>query len=204
MITTVAGMQFMPEPLARAVVVWGIAMYVVMTPFIVYRMACCEVKADMYHSQAIILGPCSLCTVSLINVYPQPWPWLVAVLYLCVLVSLGWVVVHLPRFFSFGFKPGYAGMTFPMVVAIMASAKVSGLLAASGYVTAAWWVQQLEGLQLVLTTAIIAVVTAYFLHYFIKGLRDDAEAIRSDCRIEHGAEVANCCDAEEQAAAEAR
>lgn len=196
MITTVAGMTFMPGWAAQAVVVWGIVLYVVMTPFMIYRMSCCEVKADMYHSQAIILGPCSLCTVSLVNVFPDAPLALVLVLYACVLASLVWVVVHLPKFFMFGFKPGYAGMTFPMVVATMASLKVSNVLAGSGWDAAAWWATQIAGVQLVITTAVIAVVISYFMHYFVKGLREDAAQIRQSCTIEHSAQLANCCDVE--------
>lgn len=202
MITTVAGLAFMPDVLAKAVVIWGIALYIIMTPFMVYRMACCEVKADMYHSQAIILGPCSLCVVSLINVYPNPNAILLGALYACVLVSLCWVVAHLPKFFSFEFKPGFAGMTFPMVIATMASMKVSGVLASHGHEVAAWWAMQLSGVQLVITTAIIAVVTSYFLHYFIKGIREDAARIRESRHLELNAEMANCCDVEHPKAGE--
>lgn len=199
MITTVAGLQFMPQWAAQAVVIWGIVIYFAMTPFMVYRMACCEVKADMYHSQAIILGPCSLCTVSLVNVYPDPNALLLGVLYVCVLASLVWVVAHLPKFFLFGFKPGYAGMTFPMVIAIMASMKVSGVLAENGMDALAWWAMQLSGVQLVITTAIIAVVISYFVHYFVQGVKKDAATIRSSCEIRHSAKLANCCDVENPA-----
>ncbi len=198
MISTVAGMMFMPDWLAQFVVIWGIVLYVAMTPPIIHRMRCCEVKADMYHSQAIILGPCSLCAVSLVNVYADPNLIVLGLLYACVLASLVWVFSHLPKFFSFGFKPGYAGMTFPMVVALMATQKVTGLLSAAGLDTWAFWATQLAGVQLVVTTVVIGVVASYFLHYFIAGVKKDAEDIRRSCTIQPTVEEATCCDMENQ------
>ena len=64
MVSTVAGMAFMPKPLAVGVVVWGIAIYVLVTPFMLWRMKRCEVAEATMHSQAIMLGPCSMCLVS--------------------------------------------------------------------------------------------------------------------------------------------
>jgi ABC-type uncharacterized transport system permease subunit len=83
-----------------------------------------------------------------------------------------------------------------MVIAILASMKVAGVLAAGGFDVAAFWVRQLSGVQLVVTTAIIAVVISYFVHFFIQNMKKDAAVIRSDCKITHSAEVANCCDVE--------
>lgn len=175
MVTTVAGMQFMPIELAEFIVVWGTVLYVVLTPFMIWRMSRCEVAETTMHSQAIMLGPCSLCLVSYVNVFPEPSAIIVGVLYACVVVSLVYVVAKLPKFFSVAFHPGYAGMTFPMAVGLLASNAAASTFAAAGLPVLAWGAGQLAGIQLVLATTIVAVVYARFLGMFAAGLRRDRE-----------------------------
>ena len=67
-----------------------------------------EVKPAVYHTMAVLLAPCSLCVVSVLNVLDDPNRILVTLLYLCVLASLVFIVIKLPKFFSFPFAPGYA------------------------------------------------------------------------------------------------
>lgn len=173
MVTTVAGMVFMPEPLAVGIVVWGIAIYVVVTPFMLWRMKRCEVAEAMMHSQAIMLGPCSMCLVSYVNVFPEPNLVVLAALFACEAVSLIYVVWKLPKFFSVAFHPGYAGMTFPMAVGVLATRLLASALAAAGYGELAAAAQQLAGLQLVMATVIVAVVCARFAGMLVAGLKAD-------------------------------
>lgn len=173
MVSTVAGMQFMPEPLAAGIVVWGIVIYVALTPFMLWRMKRCEVAEAMMHSQAIMLGPCSMCLVSYVNAFAEPNLVVLALLFACVVVSLGYVIVKLPKFFSVQFHPGYAGMTFPMAVGLLATSGFASAFAAAGYADVAWVAQQIGGVQLLLTTTIVAVVSARFLDMLAAGLRRD-------------------------------
>ena len=173
MVATVAGMPFMPEPLAVGIVVWGIAAYVALTPFMLWRMKRCEVAEATMHSQAIMLGPCSMCLVSYANVFARPNLVVLTLLFGCVAASLVYVVWRLPKFFSVQFHPGYAGMTFPMAVGLLATSAYSSALAAAGYPGLAGITQQLVGVQLLLTTAIVAVVCARFLGMLAAGLKRD-------------------------------
>lgn len=173
MVSTVAGMQFMPLPLAEGIVVWGIGIYALLTPFMLWRMKRCQVAEAMMHSQAIMLGPCSMCLVSYANVFPEPNLIVMAVLYACVVVSLVYVVAKLPKFFSVAFHPGYAGMTFPMAVGLVATTGFANAFAQAGYGEVAWVAQQIGGVQMVLAITITAVVTARFLALFAAGLKRD-------------------------------
>ena len=173
MVSTVAGMPFMPEPLAVGIVVWGIAIYVAVTPFMLWRMKRCEVAEAMMHSQAIMLGPCSMCLVSYVNVFPDPNLVVMGLLFACEAVSLVYVVAKLPKFFGVAFHPGYAGMTFPMAVGLLATRGLAGALEGAGLSGAAWAVEQLAGVQLVLATTIVAVVSARFLGMLAAGLKAD-------------------------------
>lgn len=173
MVSTVAGMAFMPEPLAAGIVVWGIAIYVVVTPFMLWRMKSCEVAEAMMHSQAIMLGPCSMCIVSYVNAFPNPNLVVLGLLFACEAVSLVYVVWKLPKFFSVAFHPGYAGMTFPMAVGLLATHAFASALAAAGFAEAAWAAEQLAGVQLLLTTTIVAVVVARFLGMLAASVKRD-------------------------------
>lgn len=173
MVSTVAGMQFMPEPLATGIVVWGIVIYVALTPFMLWRMKHCEVAEATMHSQAIMLGPCSMCLVSYANAFAEPNLVVLALLFACVAVSLVYVIWKLPKFFSVQFHPGYAGMTFPMAVGLLATNSFASAYADAGYADVAWAAQQIDGVQLLLTTTIVAVVSAQFLGMLAAGLRRD-------------------------------
>lgn len=173
MVSTVAGMQFMPEPLATGIVVWGTAIYLVLTPFMLWRMKRCEVAEAMMHSQAIMLGPCSMCLVSYVNAFAEPNLVVVALLYACVAVSLVYVIAKLPKFFSVQFHPGYAGMTFPMAVGLLATSGFASAFASAGYADVAWAAQQIGGVQLLLTTTIVAIVSARFLGMLAAGMKRD-------------------------------
>lgn len=173
MVSTVAGMQFMPEPLAAGIVVWGTAIYLVLTPFMLWRMKRCEVAEAMMHSQAIMLGPCSMCLVSYVNAFAEPNLVVVALLYACVAVSLVYVIAKLPKFFSVQFHPGYAGMTFPMAVGLLATSGFASAFASAGYADVAWAAQQIGGVQLLLTTTIVAIVSARFLGMLAAGMKRD-------------------------------
>ena len=173
MVSTVAGMQFMPEPLAVGIVVWGIAIYVVVTPFMLWRMKRCEVAEATMHSQAIMLGPCSMCLVSYVNAVPDPNLVVLSLLFACVVVSLGYVIWKLPKFFSVAFHPGYAGMTFPMAVGLLATDAFAGAFASAGLADVAWIAWQIDGVQLLLTTTIVAVVAARFLGMLAASVRRD-------------------------------
>ena len=138
-----------------------------------WRMKRCEVAEAMMHSQAIMLGPCSMCLVSYVNVFPDPNLVVMGLLFACEAVSLVYVVAKLPKFFGVAFHPGYAGMTFPMAVGLLATRGLAGALEGAGLSGAAWAVEQLAGVQLVLATTIVAVVSARFLGMLAAGLKAD-------------------------------
>ncbi len=163
MVSTVAGMQFMPEPLAAGIVAWGIGIYLILTPFMLWRMKRCEVAEAMMHSQAILLGPCSMCLVSYVNVFSQPNLFVVGFLFACVVASLCYVVWKLPKFFSVAFHPGYAGMTFPLAVGLLATQSFSTVFFAAGFADVSWMATQLVGIQLLMTTTIVIVVASRFV-----------------------------------------
>lgn len=163
MVSCVVGGAMNAAGILKYVVYYGICIYFILIPLLIYRLLKVEVKAPTYHTMAVVLAPCSLCVVSYLNVISNPNPMVVYVLYACVLASLTFVIIMLPKFFAFPFAPGYAGMTFPMAIGIVATNKVAGFLTGIGHTEIASMVTQISGIQLYLTTMIIGYVLLNFV-----------------------------------------
>ena len=168
MVSCVVGGAMNAAGVLKYIVYYGIAIYFVIVPIMIWRLLKVEVKAPVYHTMAVLLAPCSLCVVSYLNVIPNPNAGLLYVLYGCVLASLLFIIAKLPKFFAFPFTPGFAGMTFPMAIGIVASTKMAGYLTGAGQEALAGVVKQISGIQIYLTTMIIGYV---LLNFVIMALR---------------------------------
>ncbi|MDO4941449.1 MAG: TDT family transporter [Lachnospiraceae bacterium] len=168
MVSCVVGGAMNAGSVLKYVVYYGIIIYFIIIPIMIWRLITVEVKPPVYHTMAVVLAPCSLCVVSYLNVIPDPNQTLLYILYACVLVSLAFIIIKLPKFFSFPFAPGFAGMTFPMAIGIVATNKMSGYLAAVGKDSFAAMTAQLGGIQIYLTTMIIGFVLLNFLIMALK------------------------------------
>lgn len=168
MVSCVVGGAMNAAGVLKYIVYYGIAIYFIIVPIMIWRLLKVEVKAPVYHTMAVLLAPCSLCVVSYLNVIPNPNAGFLYVLYGCVLASLLFIIVKLPKFFAFPFTPGFAGMTFPMAIGIVASTKMAGYLTGAGQEALAGVVKQISGIQIYLTTMIIGYV---LLNFVIMALR---------------------------------
>ena len=158
----------LPPMMAKMVLFWGLGIYTVTIPFMVWRLASKEVKPAVFHTQAIVLAPCSLCAASYLNLAAEPKSAVVVILLICILSSLAFIIIKIPAFFSVPFAPGFAGLTFPMAIGIVAVNKISAYFAGAGSETAAAVIKQIAGIQIYLTTVIIGVVLFGFFKMLIK------------------------------------
>ena len=171
MVSTVVGGVMNEPTICKIVVYYGIAVLVIIMPFMIYRLLTKDIKDAVYHTQAILLAPLSLCLVSYLNFIKEPNKFVVYALYALVLCALLFIIVKLSRFFSFEFHPGFAGMTFPMAIGTVASIKMSGFLSNQGYETLSNMVKELSGVQIYLTTAIVSFVVFGILRIVIKNFK---------------------------------
>ena len=154
----------MNEPLITKILTYyGILIYLLIIPFMIYRLIKIDIKPEFFHTQAILLAPVSLCVVSYLTAIENPNIYLLGILYIALLISLAFVVYMIPSFFSKKFTPAYAGMTFPMAIGIVGSTKMANYLSNVGYVDLSAIVEQISGLQIYLTTTIIGYVLIRFL-----------------------------------------
>lgn len=162
MVSCVIGAGMGIAPVLNVVLYYGICVYFVIIPFMLYRLITVEVKPPVYHTMAVLLAPCSLCVVSYLNLVKDPNRILLYILYLCVLASLAFILIKLPRFFAFPFSPGFAGMTFPMCIGIVSTNKMSAYFAGSNE-SLSGALAQLGGIQTYITTMIVGYVLLNFL-----------------------------------------
>jgi exfoliative toxin A/B len=155
-------------PILKFITIYGCIIYIVLLPFMIWRLLNVEIKNAAYHTMAVLLAPCSLCVVSLINVNGQNNGILLSFMYICVLASLAFILFKLPDFFSFDFYPGYAGLTFPMAIGTVASQKMAGYLIEKGNESLGFAVTQLAGLQIFVTTMLVGYVMLMFLRMFLR------------------------------------
>ena len=172
MVSTVVGGVMNEPTIGKIVVYYGIAVLIIIMPFMLYRLATTDIKDAVHHTQAILLAPSSLCLVSYLNFIKEPNKFVVYALYALVFCTLLFIIVKLPRFFSFDFHPGFAGMTFPMAIGIVASIKMSGFLKGQGYDVLSNMVKEISGIQIYLTTAIVSIVVFGILRIVIRKFKE--------------------------------
>ena len=171
MVSTVVGGVMNEPTIGKIVVYYGIAVLIIIMPFMLYRLATTDIKDAVHHTQAILLAPSSLCLVSYLNFIKEPNKFVVYALYALVFCTLLFIIVKLPRFFSFDFHPGFAGMTFPMAIGTVASIKMSAFLKGQGYDVLSNMIKEISGIQIYLTTAIVSIVVFGILRIVIRKFR---------------------------------
>ncbi len=172
MVSVVVG-GVMKEPLiSKIVLFYGLIAFAILLPLMIIRLMTLPIKDAMYHTQAILLAPSSLCLVSYLNVYKDaPNQIIVYLLYAIVFCTLLFVLYKLPKFFSFPFSPAFAALTFPMAIGIVASVKMSEFLAANGNEAFGLIIKEISGIQIYITTAIIGFVLFNFLRMFLNSYK---------------------------------
>ena len=171
MVSTVVG-GVMNEPFICTIIVYyGITALVVTLPFMIVRLLKHPIADPLFHTKAILLAPSSLCVVSYINIIKNPNAIVIYLLYAVVFCSLLYVVLNLPKFFSFSFHPGFAGLTFPMAIGTVATNKFAGFITGQGYEAFGNIMKQIGGIQLFITTGIITFVLFNFFMMFVKSYK---------------------------------
>lgn len=146
---------------------YGIFIYLGCLPFMIYRLLKKPIPKGTFHTIAILLAPVSLCIVSIINVLggkPAGLLILMTVLYFATVLM---ILVLLPKFFSYSFYPGYAGLTFPLAIGCVAAGKLSGLFAETSPAFSAF-MTQFQGFMIFFTSVMVGYVLIKFTAMLFK------------------------------------
>jgi exfoliative toxin A/B len=175
MVSTVVGFAYLPDIGKRIILYYGIGVYAVVIVFMVIRLLRFPASPQFFHTTPVVLAPVSLCVISYLNVETTPRVEIIITLYVLLLASALYVLKNLPRYFAVPFTPGFAGLTFPMAIGCVASLRTAAWL---GENHKEWGdaVRQVAGIQVWLTTAIIAFVLFNFLRMAARSMGFGAEA----------------------------
>ena len=166
LVSAVIGIPMKEPFICKIIAIYGIAVFAVIIPFMVWRLIKKSVDGPMLHTRAIVMEPSSLSLVSYLNFFEKPNTIVVYLLYIAVFLSLIFIIYNLPKFFSVPFTPAFAGLTFPMAIGVVASGKMSGYLLNNGMIEFGNFVKQIQGMQIYFTTAIIGMVLFNFFIMF--------------------------------------
>ncbi|MGL6166772.1 MAG: TDT family transporter [Fusobacteriaceae bacterium] len=163
MVSVVVGGK-MEEPLIlKAVLVYGVLAFFVIIPFMLRRLFVKPLPDAVFHTKAVLLAPSSLCLASYLSVLTKPDLIVASGLYAIVILTLISILISIPKFFSFNFHPGFAGMTFPMAIGTIASFKMSAFFKTINLIQYSDIARNIGGIQIYITTTIIAFVFYNFL-----------------------------------------
>lgn len=173
MVSTSIGVPMNEPIIGKVIVCYGIAVFILIIPFMIYRLITAPIKDMFYHTQAILVAPSSLCVIGYLNYFKEPNLIMVYLLYACVISALIFVIIKIPKFFSYSFYPGFAGLTFSMAIGTVASTKISSFLTVQGHEIAGGIIKEISGIQLYITTVFISFV----LYNFLKLLFNDCKEV---------------------------
>ncbi|MDV4150605.1 TDT family transporter [Clostridium sp. AL.422] len=168
MVSTVVGKPMNEPFIGKIIVYYGIIIFILILPFMIIRLKKEPIKEALFHTQAILLAPSSLCLVSYLNFISNPNIIIISILYIIILATLLFIIYMLPKFFSYTFTPGFAGLTFPMAIGIVASAKASSYFNNIGHESISYILKEISGIQIYISTTIIAFVLYNFIRILVK------------------------------------
>ena len=156
------------RPLAEAIFYFGLLVYAVMLPAMLYRLIFCQEVPDLAKPTiAILAAPASLSLAGYLTVAEAPSMLLVGLLAgIAVLMTLLIYVAFL-HLLRLPFNPGYAAFTFPMVIGATALFKLAHQLQLWGLAPGEIaWISQLAQLELVIATLVVGYVSLRYLHHY--------------------------------------
>ena len=156
------------RPLAEAILGFGLIVYALMLPAMMYRLIFSKDVPELAKPTiAILAAPASLSLAGYLTVAEQPSMLLVGLLAgIAVLMTL-LIYVAFCHLLRLPFNPGYAAFTFPMVIGATALFKLAQQLQVWGMgAEEIQWVQGLAQLELAVATLVVGYVSVrYLMHY---------------------------------------
>ncbi|PML52518.1 C4-dicarboxylate ABC transporter [Vibrio sp. 10N.261.52.A1] len=156
------------EPVANATLVFGLLVYAVMLPLMVYRLIFShEVPDAAKPTIAIMAAPASLSLAGYLTVTASPSPVIIGLLFGIAVLMTFIIYMAFFKLLRLPFSPGYAAFTFPIVIGATALFKLAAWMQAQGI--EAHYVNQVFGLaylELIVATLVVGYVAVrYYMNY---------------------------------------
>lgn len=154
LVSTAIGTEMGFPGLQKIIVIYGFLMYFGTIGFVVYRLIKKDLPQPARYTKTILLAPISLLIVGYINVIETKSQTLVTILMIILAITMIYVLSQTKKFMAGGWTPGYAALTFPHAIAIIATLKLSGFYTDLNPTLSAG-LHQIAGIQIFFTTAVI-------------------------------------------------
>ena len=156
------------RPLAEALLYFGLLVYAVMLPAMLYRLIFCQdMPVQAKPTIAILAAPASLSLAGYLTVAEEPSMLLVGLLAGIAILMTLLIYVAFLHLLRLPFSPGYAAFTFPMVIGATALFKLAHQLQLWGMsLEDIARVNQLALLELVIATLVVGYVSLRYLHHY--------------------------------------
>jgi tellurite resistance protein TehA-like permease len=156
------------EPVANATLVFGLLVYAVMLPVMVYRLIFShEVPDAAKPTIAIMAAPASLSLAGYLTVTASPSPVIIGLLFGIAVLMTFIIYMAFFKLLRLPFSPGYAAFTFPIVIGATALFKLAAWMQAQGI--EAHYINQvfnLAYLELIVATLVVGYVAVrYYMNY---------------------------------------
>ena len=124
----------------------------------------------------IICSPAPLGVVGMLTIQENPNLIMLGWLTVTGLLLLPVVYSYIYRLFQKGFKPMYAGFTFPLAIATLAAYKLSDFLSALGYETLGTVFGLLGDVEIFIASYVVFYVLFHFLRMFVRAVLPERTA----------------------------
>ena len=152
--------------LQKGIAAFVVGIYFFLLPFIVVRLVKKPILKGQFFTQTVMLAPVSLGIVSYLNAFSEPASWLMTILMILFVLTLIYYVYIFIQVLAFKFVPGYAGLTFPAAIGVIAIQKLVGYYDAIGNESLAFAFEQIRGFLIYIATIAVGYVFARFLMLF--------------------------------------
>ncbi|GAA5215511.1 TDT family transporter [Corallincola platygyrae] len=165
------GLELLTQPLFW----FGLLFYAIQLPVVMYRLLFAEkIPESALCTLAIMGAPPSLLLAGYLSAFAQPEPVLVLLLAPLALLMTGLVYLALLKLLRLSFSPGYAAMTFPLVIGATAQLLLSEWAVAQQMSMLADVAAIAGKFELSVAFVIVSYVCAHYLCAFMRAMKKAA------------------------------
>lgn len=179
LVSTVAGINMLPPKLAMGITFYGIGIYILILIFLIPRIIRKPIPANFVQTKTVLLAPCSLCFVSYLNFNNVESlkglfnPNVALLLYICVLLSLLYILMNTFKFFESGFTPLFGALTFPMAIGTLAGFRAGVFFSGmETYKTLGTFAVNITGFQLLISSTYMCLVFFNFIKMYLNSKKE--------------------------------
>ena len=170
LVSTVAGINMLPPALAIVITYYGIGIYILILIFLIPRIMRKPIPDNFVQTKTVLLAPCSLCFVSYLNFNNVAAlkglfnPIVALLLYVCILLSLLYILCNTFKFFESGFTPLFGALTFPMAIGTLAGFRAGAFFSnIEAYKTLGAIAVNITGFQILISSTFMCLVFFNFV-----------------------------------------